>query len=232
LGIADVPALALLESVWGYRFVEKTPLDLQKWASSRDFGITLQGNLDGQAKLKYHFMLGNGSGEKSEVNQGKKIMAAVSYYPVKNVILEAYADWADETGAADYYTYQGFAAYRTDRLIFGLQAAQQIRQSPSTPDRTFTLVSTFLTYKTSDKICLIGRVDRLFEPNTLAAKQSYLPFDSSAKSTLLIAALDYAPLNDVRVTPNVEVVMYDKNEAGIKPETDIVARFTFFYQFK
>ncbi len=232
LGIADVPALGLVESVWGYRFLEKTPLDLQKWASSRDFGVTLQGNLDSQARLKYHFMLGNGSGEKSEVNQGKKVMAALSYYPTARIIMEVYGDWNDEAGASDYYTCQGFAAYKADRFTLGLQAAQQIRQAVNNRGTKFTLASAFLVVKTSEQISLVGRVDRQFEPNPLAAKQTYLPVDPTAKSTILIGAIDFAPHKDIRLTPNVEMIMYDENDAGYKPESDILARFTFFYQFK
>jgi hypothetical protein len=193
----------------------------------------LQGNLLNEPKIKYHFMLGNGSGEKSEVNQGKKVMTAISYYPSDHIILEAYGDWTDETGATDYYTFQGFAAYKTERFTLGLQAAQQIRQSPNQADQNFTLASGFFTLKAADKITLVGRADRLFEAGgSLAAKQAYLPFDTTAPSTLLIGAIDYDPLPDVRVTPNVEVVMYDKNDSGIKPDTDIMARITFFYQFK
>ena len=233
LGISEVPTLSLVEATWGYRFIEKTPLDLQKWVSSRDFGVALQGNLLNAPKIKYHFMLGNGSGEKSEINQGKKIMTAISYYPSDHIILEAYGDWTDETGATDYYTFQGFAAYKTERLTVGLQAAQQIRQSPNQADKNFTLASGFLTLKAADKITLVGRADRLFEAGgSLAAKQVYLPFDTTAPSTLLIGAIDYAPLPDVRVTPNVEIVMYDKKDSGSKPDTDIMARITFFYQFK
>jgi hypothetical protein len=233
LGLSEVPSLGVVEPVWGYRFLEKTPLDLQKWISSRDFGVALQGNLVSGGKVKYHLMLGNGSGEKSEVNQGKKIMTAVSFYPVDHIILEAYGDWTDETGATDYYTYQGFAAYKTEQYTLGLQAAQQIRQAPSQADKNFTLASAFLTVKAADKITLVGRVDRLFEAGgSLAAKQSYLPFDPTAKSTLLIAAIDYAPLPDVHLTPNVEIIMYDKNDAGITPDSDVLVRLTFYYQFK
>jgi hypothetical protein len=232
LGIAEVPTFSVVESVWGYRFLEKTPLDLQKWGASRDFGVTLQGSFDNQAKWKYHFMLGNGSGEKSEVNQGKKVMTAISYYPTDRIILEAYGDWMDETGAEDYYTLQGFAAYKTDRFTLGLQGTQQIRQSPGNNDNTFTLASAFLTYKTSDQIALVGRVDRLFEANPLAAKQAYLPIDPTAASTLLIVAVDYSPVKDIRLSPNVEIVKYDENDAGVTPDTDVMARMTFFYQFK
>jgi hypothetical protein len=42
-GIMSPPSFAQLEKIWGYRILEKTPLDLQRWTTSRDFGISLRG---------------------------------------------------------------------------------------------------------------------------------------------------------------------------------------------
>jgi hypothetical protein len=45
-GISSTPTFGLVEDVWGYRSVEKTPLDMQDFASSRDFGLSFEGELD------------------------------------------------------------------------------------------------------------------------------------------------------------------------------------------
>ena len=43
IGIQSTPTFAKVKGLWGYRSLEKTPLDLQKWSSSRDFGISFIG---------------------------------------------------------------------------------------------------------------------------------------------------------------------------------------------
>jgi hypothetical protein len=32
--------------------------------------------------------------------------------------------------------------------------------------------------------------------------------------------------------PNVEAVLYDENDANVKPDTDIIPRLTFYWVFK
>ena len=56
------------------------------------------------------------------------ILGAVSYYPTKSFILEVYGDWNDNTGGSDWYTIQGFVAYKSDNATVGLQFGQQTRQ--------------------------------------------------------------------------------------------------------
>jgi len=38
-GVSPAPTWEVIETVWGYRSVGKTPLDLQKFGDSRDFGM-------------------------------------------------------------------------------------------------------------------------------------------------------------------------------------------------
>ena len=232
LGISQPPTLTVIEKIWGYRFVEKTPLDLQRWAPSRDFGIALSGNLKAGQNLKYHFMLANGSGNKSEVNKGKKILISLGYYLTENIILEVYGDWNDNPGSTDFFTYQGFAGYTSDRVRIGLQYAHQTRKVEQNSDEQLDLASVFLILKFSKKMVLITRYDRMFAPNSLAVDQQYIPFDPTAKSTLFIAGVDYSPLKNINFTPNIEIVYYDKNVERKRPDTDIIPRLTFYYKFE
>ena len=232
LGISSVPTWGVVEKTWGYRFLEKTPLDLQKWGSSRDFGVALKGNLKSDGKVKYHFLLGNGSGNKSETNKGKKILGAISYYPTKQLVLEGYADWNDNKGNTDWYTLQGFAAYKTENATIGLQYAYQVRQIEDKDDSKLSLASAFVKLKTSQKLAVVARVDRMFDPNSKAAKQVYIPFDPTAKSFFFVVGLDFIPIENVHLMPNVEVIIYDKNDEGVTPHSDAIPRISFYYKFK
>jgi len=235
VGISPTPTWGVLEKFWGYRSVEKTLLDIQKWSSSRDFGIAFKGSLLGEGNMKYHFMAANGSGEKSEINPGKKIFGAVSYHFSKELFIQLYADWNDNVHNKSYSgwtTLQGFAGYKNDIFKLGLQAARQIRKPYGENNLTLDAASAFAVFNISEKIKIFARIDRMFSENPEGHKISYLPFDNTAKSNLYIAGLDYSPAKGVHFIPNIELIKYEKNSVGITPDTDIVPRVTFFYKFK
>jgi len=235
VGISPTPTWGVLEKFWDYRSVEKTLLDIQKWSSSRDFGLALTGSLMDGGKMKYHFMVANGSGEKNEINDGKKIFGAVSYHFSKTFFVQVYADHNDNTGNSSYSgwtTLQGFAGYENGPFKLGLQAARQIRKPYGEDDLTLDAASVFTVFKLSKQTKLFARIDRQFNANPEGEKISYLPFANNVSSTLFIAGLDYSPAKGVHFMPNIELITYGESSSGVTPDTDIVQRVTFFYIFK
>lgn len=231
LGISPTPTWEVVEKAWGYRSVEKTPLDLQMFGSSRDFGVAVKGNLDGDGKVKYHVMVANGNSISSETNKGKKTLGSIGFYPNKNLILEFYGDWNSNDGEADWYTYHAFACIKNSTMRLGVLYSQQTRQIAGGDDLSLSLASVFFVTKVSEKTNLLARVDRMFDPNPKGNTIAYIPFDKTAKSTFLLVGLDFNPIESVHWMPNVELVKYDENEAGITPDTDIIPRLTFYYTF-
>lgn len=227
LGISPAPTWDLIEHFWGYRSVEKTALDLQKFGHSRDFGIAFKGKAGPDKRLGYHLMFANGEGNKSENNKFKKVMGAIDFkFP--HLLVQVYGDWEEGKGNTDVYTYQGFVGFKFNRFKIGVQYAQQIRQmEPDTQD-TYEIASGFFTFNLNEKITFLTRYDRMFDPSPPGI--SYIPF-AQAKSNLLIAGLDFRPHKLVHFIPNVEYVFYDETN-GVKPDTDLYLRFTFYYKFK
>lgn len=232
LGISPTPTWNIVEKTWGYRSVEKTALDLQKFGSSRDFGAAVRGQLDRNGKVKYHLMLANGSGNESEVNKGKMGLLSLGFYPAEEIIVEVYGDWNDNPGDNDWFTVQGFAAYKAQETRIGMQFAHQNRKVEGREDIALEVGSLFLTVNVGGKTNVFARIDRMFDPNPQGEKISYIPFDPTAKSTFIVAGLDFTPIKNVHLMPNVEVVIYDENDAGVQPATDAIPRFTFYYIFK
>ncbi|MFQ5628045.1 MAG: hypothetical protein ACE5I1_04725, partial [bacterium] len=231
LGISSTPTWGVVENFWGYRSVEKTALDLQKFGSSRDFGVAVKGSLDQNGKAKYHLMIGNGNSNRSEANKGKKAMLALGYYPSRNTVFEIYGDWIDNPGANNWFTVQGFIGHKTGKSRFGLQFAHQTRELASGEDLNFQIGSAFFTVDVAEKTSLFARVDRMFDPNPGGNSISYIPFASNAKSTFLLGGVDYAPIINVHLMPNVEVVLYDGVNGSENPNADVLPRMTFFYTF-
>ena len=225
-GMSGTPTFEFIESVWGYRSVEKTPLDLQRWSPSRDFGIAAQGTLDKAKAVNYHVMFGNGSDTGSEVNKNKAVRAALSYRAKSGFMAEGYVDWDDQPSGADRSTMQAFVGYRKPAGRVGVQYAQQKRRNATTPTRTLDLLSVFAVAKVNEKNFVLARVDRMFNPNPDGAKIAYLPFDAQSKSVFAVVGWHHQARANVHFIPNVEFVTYSGSRSL---DTDIVPRMTFYF---
>src|SRR5690554_6749198 len=92
IGIQPTPAFQISESVWGYRALEKTIMDLRGAVSSRDIGISLKGRLNNSGSLNYWFMFGNNSGNSPEVDKYKRLYGHIYLKPGENTHLTIYSD--------------------------------------------------------------------------------------------------------------------------------------------
>ncbi|MFQ5675410.1 MAG: hypothetical protein ACE5G1_05890 [bacterium] len=229
LGMSPTPNWAYIEKFWGYRSVEKTPGDLYKFASSRDFGIAVQGH-SANKKVNYHFMFGNGSSTRSETNKGKRIRLALGYAVTSNFTVEAYGDWEERPGNTNLYSAQGFAGYRTSNFRLGAQLMHQTRKADS-GDLQLEVLSIIAATKFSEQVWGFARWDRAFDPLPEGPGLSYLPIDGTAKFNFVVFGIDYMPHSQVHFMPNVEVVLYDETN-GSNPNTDVMPRLTFYYVWK
>jgi hypothetical protein len=232
-GISGTPTWGALEKSWGYRSIEKTPLDLQKWGSSRDFGVAVKGALDVGKKVRYHVMLGNGNSTKSETNDGKKVMASLGFHPNEHLFLEGYVDVENRVGETDRTTYQGFAGYKGSKGRVGVHYARQEReQGVGTENLKLDLLSGFAVLKASDTVNLFSRVDVMSDANPSAAKISYLPFAEDAEATFYVVGVDFVASDQVNIMPNVEFITYKSTLDGVEdPASDVMGRITTFVRF-
>ena len=232
LGISQTPTLSTVEKVWGYRYIEKTPLDLHRFGSSRDFGLAFMGNLDASKTFKYHAMISNGASNKQEVDKGKSVLASVAWFPNDEFVFEVYGEFADAEGIQDAWTMRAFAAYTLKTMRIGVEYASQTLRVTTDENVDRALVSGFFVNSFTDNLNLILRADRLLKPNPTAEKIVYTPMDPTAKLTLLIAGLEWKPVADVSLTPTVEYIKYDQNDAGVTPGSDLYAKLTYYWVFK
>lgn len=231
-GITSTPTWGLVEDVWGYRSVEKSPLDLFDFGSSRDLGISFKGNLDSEDRLNYHFMFANGNSNKTELDKGKKFMFSLGYYLTEHVVIEGYADWDDRPGNTDRYTLQGFAGYRSDTFNFGALYAYQFRKNPEAfQDFKLDLVSVFVNGNVSESVNLFARVDHMFDEHPTGPGNDYLPISDQAEPTFVTAGADLILAENIHLIPNIESVIYGEDTAGNRPDTDFIPRLTLAYSF-
>jgi hypothetical protein len=228
-GLSPTPTFARVEPAWGYRAVEKTPLDLQKYGSTRDFGVAVRGRLGRAGRVYYHAMLANGSGTGTETDEGKKVYGALGFRPDERVILEFNADLEDR-GGPNRHTLQGFAVWKDEDRRAGVIYARQTQAESGHPDVTREVLSLFGVARVSDRLHVFGRLDHNFDPAPSGI--AYLPFDPSAESSnLIVAGIDLSPAKDVHVIPNIEVVIYGDAADGTSPDPDVMPRVTVYYRF-
>lgn len=226
-GLAPTPTFDLIESIWGFRYLARTPMDLHG-VPSRDNGFSLKGPLNASGSISYRAMVGFEFDFGRESDDGRRWMAALNWKPAPNWILDLYTDHELRDGPFDRTTWQVFAAYQRDGFAWGAQYSHQDREA----DPDLELASSFIRGEVSRRVQLVGRVDRLFEPAPRGNSIAYLPFDPSAKATTLFAGVEFQATPHFAVTPNVVVTRYDRNEEGVRPKTDLYLRLTLFIDFE
>lgn len=227
LGLSPTPTFDLIESIWGFRYLARTPMDLQG-VPSRDTGVSLKGPINDSGTFAYRVMLASTINIGSESDDKPKWMGAISWKPAPGWILDFYIDHEGRNGPVDRTTIQGFASYDTPELAWGIQYSNQDREE----DAPLKLASTFIRSQLVEKVTLVGRVDRLFEPSPRGDSIAYLPFDPSAKATTLFAGVEYHASPHLYITPNIVFTRYDKNDEGSRPESDLHLRLTLFIDFE
>lgn len=232
-GISGTPTFGLVEDVWGYRSVAKSPLDLQGMSSSRDFGVAAQGTMDPEERWRYHVMIGNGNGTRPELDTGKKIMGSLTYALSDELFVQGYADYNSREDGQYNYTLQGFAGFQRNSTNFGaLFAHQNYHETPAYGSYNLNIVSLFGNVALSKRATSIFRVDHLFNPNPAAGEIDYLPMNENARPTIIIAGLDIRLDEEVHLIPNIERIWYSEpNITGEDPSNDMVFKLTLFYNF-
>lgn len=239
VGIISPPTYDNIEEIWGYRVLEKTPLDLFKLRSSRDFGVVLKGNLDSKKTISYEAMVGNGSANKAEIDKGKIFYGQLGFKPAEGLYLEVYGDYETQKDDKSYFVYQGFASYQDDWGRVGVQYSnmhfKQEIEGEDDMEYDYQIFSAFAVIKAAKDLELIGRYDRAFgdgfENNFRGYKISYIPFADNAVSNLFIGAVSWNATKNVWLIPNIKYVFYDKPEEGQKPSEDIYANLTLWFKF-
>jgi len=230
LGLIGTPLYDTLDEFWGYRPMEKTPIDLFKFGNSRDFGVGLKGALDAKSKLTYTVIFGNGAGLKSETDRGKAVYGRLNFQPVPALFFELYADYSSLGEGNSVNIFQAFAGVKgkwgRSGLNFGLRNSVQ-----ADVHSTLKFVSAFGVIKLGPKMDLIARYDRLLDPNPNGSKIDYIPMANNARANVLLAGLGWSLNDNVKVIPNIKYVFYDKPESGDKPQADFYTYLTLYWKF-
>ena len=242
----------LSEVVWGYRSVEKTIADQRGISSSTDLGIGLFGKFDNNMNYGYDLIVANGNGSKLENNSFKKVYTSLyGYFFNKHLILQGNYEY-ERTQSIPYYQsktlYKGFLAYTNDIITVGVEAYMQVLQNAAaktlngvkdTSNVNNIGISGFVRGRIiKDKLNYFARYD-MVNPDTkynYSDKATYLNTSGNTQQQFITAGLDYTPVKNVHVIPNIWVNTYhnqaDNATGKNQNDYDMVARVTLHYIFK
>jgi hypothetical protein len=229
-GIQGPPSFEVEEGVWGWRALEKTPLDLYKWTSSRDFGVAVKGG----KTLAYHFMFGQGSGNKAETNKGKKVFGSLAFQQ-SGIVLEAMGQFESKNGAEDII-YKGFGAYTGKWGRVGLMYAHRDLTPAGAPEGLcYNVFSGFAVIKAGEKVELIGRYDMNtgdgYQLDFGGSGIDYMPFADDHEFSFILGAVSYQVLKNVYVIPNVRYATYKDPLEGERAGDDLYGYLTLYFKF-
>lgn len=230
LGITSPPTFKMVEKLWGYRCVEKTPLDLQKFASSRDFGLSLGRKMRDGKFFSYQLMLANGTGNKSEDNKGKKAFLSLGFHPCKAMYFEIYSDYDYINKDENKQTVQGFFAYTTGSFRTGFLYAVQTR-TDAVESKDYSIGSIYSVFNPGIGPEFIIRLDKTFEPNSKGNEIAYTPFNPDFPSNLIILGTSFRINDKVLFIPNLEYITYEDWEDTEAPDNELFYRFTLYYKW-
>ncbi len=229
LGIQDSLSFSNIEKFYGYRHLEKTPFDLYKVRSSRDFALCLSGTFDTAKKFNYSVQYGNYSGNKSETDQYKQVGARFFVNVTPHLLIEVNGDISTISAAKKSYVYQLFAGYRGEWGRVGLSYGQEIVTEDGKDDANYGIFSAFAVAKLGKRFEAVARYDMSADPQ-LHGQGDYLIIEKGTQTDLLILGLAWNIHPKFQIMPNVKMVSY-KEVNGIKPGSDTYFNVTFYYQF-
>lgn len=236
LGIMPTPAFSFTsEKWWGYRSIEKTIMDQRGIVSSRDMGFTISGVFDRESDFGYIAMIGNGSGNKMEVNKQKKVYATLfGNFLEKNILVSLYSDYLSNGNDKSTTTLNNFVGYKNKFLNIGVENFFQIKSNFNTSATATSSdvvpygLSIFLHQNIIDEELVLNYFLRY----------DYVNDDINNKNTgfhqsFMTAGLDISPVEDVHIMPNIWLNAFTpKPMQTAKVKTDVVPRITFWYEYK
>ncbi len=244
VGFQPTPAYDISEAFWGYRSLEKTIMDLRGIVSSRDLGATLRGKFDDGGVFNYWLMAGNGNGNKPENDKFKRFYANLFLKPSANVQATLYGDYKAAGEINDdrstlipkatlnhgAFTGAVFLGYsEPNQFGFGVEGfVQSTSNGLKKPDTTYTSlnaygVSVYARVNVQSDFSLVGRFD-YFDPDGDASS-------AHDARNLFLVSLDYRPIPNVSVMPNVEIETY-QSLATRSVDPSVTGRLTFAYTFQ
>lgn len=215
VGMQGMNMFKTMESTWGHRFIAKMPMDTYKFSAPADMGVGIAKSF---GPLSTSALIVNGGGyKKAESDKYKKISVHALYGESrlnKNDGFNIGASFSYEPYAIDSINTNTtnvmglFAGYSGNGFRGGLEY-----DTMSKSDISSQIISAYGTYKLSEKLSFLSRVDQY---------DADLNSDSDSKQTI-IAGVSYVADKGMTIAPTFHISTPEEGDAT----NTIVVNFQF-----
>ncbi len=225
-GLSPNATVATSERMWGYRSLEKVIVDRLGFANAADMGVALQGRFDRSGQAGYALMIANGNGTRNETNKIKRYTGSVTFEPAGGTVIDLSGDM--ELRPNDRYHAYGklLAAYESPLTSIGAEAFYAVERHEiiKTGDVNPFGVSVFNWAQLGPQVRSVIRVD-YYDPDLNVS-------NAGTRQVYGILGIDYMPLKEVHVIPNVLYTHLLNKVSSAASITDVITgRLTFAYAF-
>jgi hypothetical protein len=195
-GLIGAEQIAMMDKIWGYRFVTKPPIDYSGMIQAADLGIMTKvyaGEL-----LQLDLSVTNGRGFKDIVANGTyKLSTGFTLTPVENILIRGFYDMMGPSGSMQR-TASITAAWMGPKFNAGAEYFRQDNAS-MTDGRDYSGISVFARVPLSEKVRLFARYDNITSV-TMPGDED--PWNVNRDGSYIFAGIDFSPARNVRISPN------------------------------
>jgi len=204
LGIQSLNLFKVQENTWGYRFLEKSAMDKNKFSSSADFGIGYANRLTENIYMSY--LITNGGGyKKAERDVYKRHSVLIVYGPRK-------LNKKDGFNMGAVVSYEPYKKNRVENTIiaglfsglamkiFRVGVEFDYRKDSATDEKEY-LTSFYGAYKISKQYEIFCRVDQ---------------FSKEKDENYLIAGFIYSPFKSLNIAPNYRTTWGEESKQNYR----------------
>jgi hypothetical protein len=213
LGMIQTPLVDFIETLWGYRMQGTVALDRNRYLTSSDFGLSVDGSWSGD-RINATAGLYNGEGYSREPGDHRKDLAArvsVQLMPsdttgkTAGLRVTGYGHYGRATGGGLRSRYVGMLSYQSKRLTLGAEyGITSDSTAADSPEPAGRVISAYGVYRPSgSRLALLARWDQV-DPNTDVELD--VPDLASGVRTRVIAGVSYQLTPDVRVLVDADLL--------------------------
>jgi len=195
-GLIGAEQIAMMDKIWGYRFVTKPPIDYSGMIQAADLGIMTKvyaGEL-----LQLDLSVTNGRGFKDIVANGTyKLSTGFTLTPVENILIRGFYDMMGPSGSMQR-TASITAAWMGPKFNAGAEYFRQDNAS-MTDGRDYSGISVFARVPLSEKVRLFARYDNI---TSVTMPEAEDPWNVNRDGSYIFAGIDFSPVRNVRISPN------------------------------
>lgn len=192
IGLQGMNMFKIQENNWGYRYIEKSTMDLYKYSSSADMGM---GYYNSMGKLSISSLMTNGTGYKKSENDSKKKLSFQAFYGENKISSKngfniggvlSYEPYDLDSVTVENKTVMGvFGGFAGKGFRLGGEYNQKMDSADK--DETNSITSMYGKFSFNKHLTIFGRFDII---------------SAETSENNLIAGIEYQPTKGLCIAPN------------------------------